>query len=183
MTLEREQAGAPGKIGRVGGPGVRPATAADLARINEIYNYYIERTAVTFDLAPWTMDQREAWAQQFAAGGRHRLFVAEDGGGVMGCAWSHQFRPKAAYETTVETSVYCAPEATGRGAGTALYHALFEALAGEDLQMAVAGITLPNEASAALHRRFGFVPAGLLHAVGRKFDRYWDVAWFEKPLR
>ena len=87
---------------------------------------------------------------------------------------------KKAYDTSVETTIYCAPEATGRGIGSALYTALFDALRDEDLHMAVAGITLPNAASVALHERFGFVQAGLMHAIGRKFDQYWDVGWYER---
>ena len=89
----------------------------------------------------------------------------------------------AAYDTTVEASVYCHPAAVGHGYGTALYGALFELLAGEDVKTIVAGISLPNPASISLHKRFGFQSVGVFHAVGRKFDRYWDVAWFERPLR
>ena len=87
-----------------------------------------------------------------------------------------------AYNTTVEVAIYCAGEATGRGLGTMLYKALFEALAEEDVRMAMAGITLPNPASVALHEHFGFTLVGVMHEVGRKFDRYWDVAWYEKRL-
>ena len=60
---------------------------------------------------------------------------------------------------------------------------MFEELRAEDVQVALAGITLPNEASVRLHARFGFSPVGVFHEVGRKFGRYWDVAWYEKPLR
>ncbi len=63
-----------------------------------------------------------------------------------------------------------------------LYARLFEALAGQDLKIAIAGITLPNDASVKLHASFGFEPAGIMHDVGRKFDRFWDVGWFEKRL-
>jgi phosphinothricin acetyltransferase len=84
--------------------------------------------------------------------------------------------------TSVETSIYLAPEATGRGMGTDLYAALFAALAEEDLHRAYAGVTLPNTASVALHRKFGFRSIGVYREVGRKFGKYWDVEWFEKPL-
>ena len=63
-----------------------------------------------------------------------------------------------------------------------LYTALFDALAGEDIRKIVAGYTLPNPASAALHARFGFKPVGVFHENGRKFERYWDVAWLERTL-
>ena len=101
---------------------------------------------------------------------------------MIGYADSHQYRAKRAYDTTVEVTVYCAPDATGRGLGTRLYTALFEAIQGEGVRMALAAITLPNEASIALHERFGFSLSGVQHDVGRKLGRYWDVAWYEKRL-
>ncbi len=161
---------------------VRRGREDDLPRLNEIYNHYVINTPVTFDFEPSSLEERRAWFARFASTGTHRLFVAEERGAVLGYADSHQFRAKKAYDTTVETTVYCAPEATGRGIGGALYKALFDALRGEDLRLAVAGITLPNDASVALHERFGFTRTGVFHEVGRKFDRYWDVAWFEKRL-
>src|SRR5262249_40460404 len=106
----------------------------------------------------------------------------DDSGARLGYASTSRWRPKAAYETTVESSVYCQPEAVGRGCGTALYTALFEALREEDVQTIVAGVSLPNPASVTLHERFGFRSVGVFHRVGRKFDRYWDVQWFERPL-
>ena len=161
---------------------VRPASEVDLQRINEIYNYYVLASPATFDIEPITDQQRLAWFARFETGGRHLLFVAEEGGTVLGYADSHEFRDRRAYDTTVETTVYCAPEATGRGVGRLLYGALFDALRGEDLRVAIAGMTLPNAASGALHERFGFTLVGVMHDVGRKFDRYWDVAWYEKRL-
>ncbi|MGW1978709.1 N-acetyltransferase family protein [Streptomyces sp. NPDC001889] len=103
-------------------------------------------------------------------------------GGLLGYATSSPLRPKAAYDTSVEVSVYCAPEAAGLGVGTLLYKSLFEALEGEDLHRAYAGITQPNEASTRLHTRFGFRPVGTYREVGRKFGRYWDITWYEKEL-
>ena len=82
----------------------------------------------------------------------------------------------------METSIYLVPAATGKGVGRALYAALFDSLAGEDLHRAYALISLPNEASVALHERFGFSLAGTMREIGRKFDRFWDVAFYEKAL-
>ena len=79
--------------------------------------------------------------------------------------------------------MYCRPDAVGRGIGTRLYTALFDALSAEDVHRIVAGIGQPNPASVALHERFGFRRVGLFSQVGRKFGQYWDVAWFERPLR
>ena len=161
---------------------IRPAGPADLEQLNAIYNHYVETSPATFDVEPITMEQRREWFTHYATSGRHRLFVAVEDSTVLGYASSSPHRPRRAYETSIETTAYVAHDATGRGIGTALYGALFEALADEDIHRAYAGITLPNPASVALHERFGFTRAGTFTEQGRKFDRYWDVAWFEKPL-
>lgn len=175
---EESKTQAPATVGLA----VRPGSEADLTRINEIYNHYVVNTPITFDIEPISMPQRREWLNRYAAAGRHRLLVAEAGGTVIGYADSHQYRVKRAYDTTVEVTVYCAPDATGRGIGTRLYTALFEAIQGEGVRTALAAITLPNEASIAFHERFGFSLSGIQHDVGRKFGRYWDVAWYEKRL-
>ncbi|HKV56044.1 MAG TPA: GNAT family N-acetyltransferase [Candidatus Binataceae bacterium] len=161
---------------------IRGAVRADLARLTEIYNHYVRTTAITFDLEPLTVERRAHWFDGHAETGRHRLLVALESDQPVGYATTSKFRDRAAYDTTVESSIYCAPEATGRGIGTALYEELFSVIAGEDINRIVAGITLPNEASVALHRHFGFTRVALFTENGRKFGRYWDVAWFERPL-
>ncbi|HEY5477495.1 MAG TPA: GNAT family N-acetyltransferase [Tepidiformaceae bacterium] len=161
---------------------VRAAVIEDVPRLTEIYNHYIVNTPATFDIEPFTVEQRMEWFSHYASTGSHRVLVAEADGVVLGATWSSQFRVKRAYDTTVETSVYCAPEATGQGIGTLLYQALFKALDGQPLRRAVAGITMPNEVSVRLHERFGFRKVGTFSEVGKKFGRYWDVAWFEREL-
>ena len=161
---------------------IRAATRLDLPRLTEIYNHYVVRTPVTFDIEAYTPERRTVWFEQFSPDGRYRLMVAEKNNEVMGYAGTTRFRPKAAYDTTVETTIYCAVGGIGKGIGGALYSALFEAIASEDIRTIVAGYTLPNPASAALHARFGFKTVGIFHENGRKFGRYWDVAWVERPL-
>ena len=161
---------------------VRRAEHRDLARITEIYNHYIETTAITFDLKPYALEEREPWFAQFAASGRHQLFVSERAGQVVGYAGSMQYRPKAAYETSVELTIYVAPDERAHGIGPRMYQALFAALRGEDVHRALAGITLPNDASLRMHERFDFTRVGICNEVGRKFGRYWDVGWYEKRL-
>jgi phosphinothricin acetyltransferase len=161
---------------------VRAAVEEDLEALNEIYNQYIAETHYTFDLEPYTMDARREWFSHHAGTGRYRLLVALHDDQVIGYASSSRFRLKAAYEPSIETSVYLAPQAVGRGAGKRLYAELFKALEGEDVHRAFAGVALPNPASIALHERFGFKRVGVFTEQGRKFDRYWDVAWYEKPL-
>jgi phosphinothricin acetyltransferase len=161
---------------------IRAAERNDLPRLTEIYNHYVIHTPVTFDIEPWSVERRIAWFEQFASTGRYRLLVAEQAGRVMGYAGTTRFRVKAAYDTTVETTIYCAPDAAGRGIGTELYAALFLSLAGEDVHRIVAGYARPNPASERLHERFGFVPVGTFSENGYKFGRYWDVCWMERPL-
>ncbi|MDQ1010204.1 phosphinothricin acetyltransferase [Streptomyces sp. V4I23] len=170
---------------------VRAGTEADLVALTDIYNHYVRETAITFDTTEFTPGQRRPWLHSHPEDGPHRLLVAQDAArGVLGYATSSPFRPKPAYSTSVEVSVYLAPEAAGRGIGTLLYKELFAALEGEDVHRAYAGIAGgtsaggrgTNEPSIRLHARFGFRHVGTYEQVGRKFGRYWDVAWFEKPL-
>jgi phosphinothricin acetyltransferase len=160
---------------------VRPAVDPDLPALTGIYNHYVVHTPVTFDVRPFQPEERRQWFADHT-GGRHRLLVAEEDGHVVGYASTSRFRPKPGYDTTVESSVYCRADTLGRGVGTLLYRSLFEAISGEDIRRIVAGVALPNPASIALHERVGFRSVGVFSSVGRKFDRYWDVAWFERPL-
>jgi phosphinothricin acetyltransferase len=162
---------------------VRPASAADLDALTAIYNHYVIHTPITFDVAPFAPEQRRGWLDEHGDAGRHRLLVAEDHGAIVGYATSSRWRPKPAYDTTVESSVYVRHDAHRRGIGRRLYAALFETLAKEDVQTIVAGVALPNDASVALHLGMGFTQVGVFLAVGRKFDRLWDVAWFQRPAR
>ena len=161
---------------------IRPASRTDIPRLTEIYNHYVVHTPVTFDLEPYPVGRRLEWFAQFAETGRHRLLVAEENGIVTGYAGSMRWRPKAAYDTTVETTIYAAPEAVGKGLGRKLYAALFETLAGENVHRLVGGFTLPNAGSQKLHEYFGFRTVGVFSEVGYKFGKYWDVQWTERPL-
>ena len=163
-------------------PAVRPAAEEDLKKLNDIYNHYVLETHFTFDIEPMTMEWRREWFSHYAPTGRYRLMVAVAGTSVVGFACSSRLRTKPAYETSVETTIYLAPEAVGHGVGSQLYDELFKSLRGEDVHRAYAGIALPNQASIALHERFGFKRVAHFTEQGRKFDRYWDVGWYEKQL-
>jgi len=161
---------------------VRAGRVEDLVAINDIYNHYILETAITFEIDPATMDARREWFGHYAPTGRHRLFVAAAGDDVLGYATSSEYKDRAAYETSVEVSVYLDPGSVGRGLGSRLYATLLTALEPEDVHRAYGGVAMPNPASVALHERFGFRLVAYFTEQGRKFGRYWDVAHYEKAL-
>ncbi len=141
---------------------VRPAVPADAAAIAAVYAHHVlHSTATSTSSRRRSRTGWPGWAEH--DGGRYRALVAEDGGEVVGFAASSRFRARAAYDTTVETSVYLAPEVVGRGLGRALYAVLLEALAGEDVHRALAAVALPNPASEALHRSLGHTQVGHVH--------------------
>jgi phosphinothricin acetyltransferase len=162
---------------------VREALPEDLPQLTDLYNYYVIHTPITFDLEPFTPEQRIPWFEEHRDGRRYRMLVAQESGQIVGYAGTGRFRDRRAYDTSVEATIYCAPGVTGRGIGSLLYGRLFEAIKNEDINRILGGITLPNDASVALHHRFGFRQVGVFTRNGRKFGQYWDVAWFERPLR
>jgi phosphinothricin acetyltransferase len=162
---------------------VRHARDADLAALTDIYNHYVLHSPATFDLEPFTVDERREWFDHYREPGPHQLVVVEEAANVLGYATSSRFRPKPGYGATVETTVYLHPDATGRGLGAMLYSELFRRLESEDVRRAVAGIVPPNEPSVRLHLKSGFREVGRFTELGLKFDRYWDVVFYEKALR
>ena len=161
---------------------IRRVEARDLAALLNIYNHYVTTTHISFDVEPRTLEQRRAWFDSFAEAGRHQCFVADRDGVAIGWASSGKFKDRAAYDTSVETSVYLAPGEGGKGLGRLLYGTLFDALAKEDVHRCFGGIALPNEASIGIHLAMGFRHVGTYTEVGRKFSRFWDVAWYEKAM-
>ena len=161
---------------------VRQAGEQDAASIVRLYNHYIVHTAITFDVEPHSLEARRPWFRVYREQGPHQLWVAVQGSAVLGYACSQPFRSKAAYDPTVETSIYVDHEHLRQGIGTLLYNVLFKALEGQGVHRAIAGVTLPNAGSVALHQRHGFRHVGTLSEVGFKFNRYWDVGWFERDV-
>ena len=161
---------------------IRRAEQGDLPELLAIYNHYVVHTPVTFDLEPRTLAERQLWFDDFDKTGKYQCFVAVDQGRPIGWVCSARFKEKAAYGSTVETSVYLNPAETGKGIGRQLYRTLFEALSGEDIHRAFGGVTLPNDASVALHRSVGFALVGTYPEIGRKFGKYWDVALYLKTM-
>lgn len=161
---------------------IRHAVPEDAAALRDIYNHYVLNTPITFDVEPKTLEQRQEWLSHYAPTGKYRCYVAQKDGVAIGWASSSKFKDRAAYDTSIETSIYLKPGEAGQGLGRTLYTALFDSLKGEDIHRAYGGVTLPNDASVGLHQAMGFKRTGIYHEVGRKFGQYWDVVWFEKVL-
>jgi phosphinothricin acetyltransferase len=162
---------------------IRAAAESDLERVTAIYNHYVTETHITFDTEPFTPEQRRPWFAKYKPSGRHRLFVAEGDGCVLGYTCSSPFSDRHAYDTTVEATIICAPESVGQRIGRLLYGALFDALAAEDVHTAIARVSLPNRGSAAIHEHFGFRDIGVIRQAGFKFGQYWDVGMYQKMMR
>ena len=161
---------------------LRPACQSDVPALLAIYNHYVTETHVTFDLEARTLADRMQWFSQFAQTGRYQCLVAEECGKVIGWTCSSRFRERAAYETSVETTVYLALGQSGRGVGSELYQTLFAALAREDVHRAYGAIAAPNPGSVRLHEKLGFEKVGSYREVGRKFGRFWDVDVYERAF-
>jgi phosphinothricin acetyltransferase len=161
---------------------IRRTEEVDLQVLLDIYNYYVLNTHITFDVEPRTFEQRREWFRRFKTSGRLQCFVAVRDGQAIGWASSHPFKDRAAYDTSVETSIYLAADEAGKGVGRALYGALLDALASEDVHRAFGGIAQPNEASVRLHLSLGFSHVGTYQEVGRKFGKFWDVAWYQRAM-
>ena len=162
---------------------IRNGDTSDLARLVEIYNHYITKTHITFHTEPFVIGARTQWFTQFSDTGPHRLLVADRSGAVIGYASSTQFKPRPAYDRSVETTIYLDPGHTGKGLGVKLYGALLNELIDEpSAHRAYAGTALPNPKSLTLHDRLGFEHVGTYREAGFKFDKYWDVSWYEKDV-
>lgn len=161
---------------------IRHCQPGDYDAVVQIYNHYVVHSHATFDVSTYTVGARAAWFAQFSETGPHQLLVARDGSAVLGYCCSTMFKRRAAYDVSVETSAYLAPDCLGRGIGRKLYANLLARLEVTDLHGAFAGVALPNEASLKMHKRLGFEQIGVFTEVGRKFDKYWDVAWLQKRI-
>jgi phosphinothricin acetyltransferase len=161
---------------------IRAARDDDFPAIAAITSYYIETSTIHFAYEPITSAElHEIWL-------RHRerfpwLVTDDDAGRVLGYAKAGVWRDRAAYQWTTEVGLYVAHDARGRGLGRALYAALLDEVTARGFRSAIAGITLPNDPSIALHRAFGFESVGTVRDAGWKHDRWCDVEFWQKRLR
>lgn len=160
---------------------IRDATDADLARILDITNQAILKTTALWTIAPATVQTRGAWMSERLAGG-FPVLVAEEDGVVSGFGSFGSFRPHDGYLHTVEHSLYVDPGWQRRGHGRALLDALVDRGKAMGKHAMVGGIEAANTASIRLHERAGFLHAGVLPEVGRKFERWLDLLFMVKLL-
>jgi L-amino acid N-acyltransferase YncA len=163
------------------GPLIRLATAADAAAIAGIYAPYVTDTFVSFEESAPSAEEM-ALRMAGDGSGLHPWLAAEDGGAVIGFASSSTFRSRRAYRWTVETGVYLAPEAQGRGLGRTLMERMLDLLTRQNFTAAVAGITLPNPASVALHEKLGFTPCATYRETGFKLGEWRTVQVLARDL-
>jgi L-amino acid N-acyltransferase YncA len=159
---------------------VRDATTADAAACAAVYAPYVRETTVSFELEPPTaaeMAERIATAQA-----RHAWLVLEQDGQVIGYAYANRFSARAAYRWSVEVSIYLDRERRRAGGGRQLYQALLDRLTERGFRRALAGMSLPNEASVAFHRALGFTSVGVYERVGWKHGAWRDVAWMQRTI-
>ncbi|MBY8887888.1 GNAT family N-acetyltransferase [Streptomyces sp. PTM05] len=156
------------------------AAAGDLAGVVEIQNFTAATSHARFATQPSSVEQQRDWFAQFAKTGPYRMLVARRGDQVLGYACSQRYRDQEAFRETVEVSIGLREGSRGQGIGTALYRALFGLLADEPVHVALAGIALPNDASVALHRKFGFAGIGTFHEYAVKNGRYVSSLWMER---
>jgi phosphinothricin acetyltransferase len=158
---------------------VRDATADDAAACAAIYAPYVRDTAISFETDPPTPDQM---AERIAAAQRTHAWLVLDDAGVRGYAYGGLFKARAAYRFSCEVSVYLELGRRRTGGGRMLYEALFARLVERGYRMAVAGMTLPNDASVGLHRALGFELVGTYRRIGWKHGAWHDVMWMQRTL-
>ena len=154
---------------------IRPPRDDDFAAIAAITNHYVATTAIHFGYAPVTAEELRTHRDE-----RFPWFVAERDGAIAGYAKAASWRDRAAYQWTCEVAVYVADGIRAQGIGTRLYETLLDELARRGFRSAVAGITLPNDASVALHRKLGFAHVGTFADAGYKHGAWHPVDWWQK---
>ena len=153
---------------------LRAAREVDAEAMRAIYNVEVLHSTVTFDLVPRTLEEQRAWLA--AHDGVYPAIVAVEGDTVVGFASLSSYRPRPAYSTTAEDSVYVAGDQRGRGIGKALLVEVVRLAAAHGFHAVVGRIVGDHDASIALHRACGFELVGVEREIGRKFGRWLDVA-------
>jgi L-amino acid N-acyltransferase YncA len=159
---------------------LRPASADDLAAINEIYNHYVLTSTCTMQLEPSTPEERAAW---FAAHGPgYPVLVAELDGQIAAWGSLSPYHARPGYRHTSEDSIYVRAGLHGRGLGRALLTALIDAARAANHHVVLAKVSAEQASSIQLHKSAGFIEVGRLREVGRMFERWSDVLFRDTLL-
>jgi L-amino acid N-acyltransferase len=159
---------------------IRTACEADLSTINDIYNYYVLNSTCTFQIEPETIEARRQWFASHSE--RHPVIVAERNGRVIGWGSLSKFRERAAYDYSVETSVYVHHEQLGRGVGRVLLVDLIERAKKLGYRTILGGACSEQAASMKLQAALRFQPVAHFREVGFKFGRWLDVEYMQLML-
>ena len=158
---------------------IRNAKLEDAKSISEIYNHYIRESVATFEEVP--IEESEMKERLEKVFGYELPWIVDEESGVLaGYAYATKWNLRSAYKYSVEVSVYLNPEYVGSGRGTKLYTELFEILESKGFHVIIAGITLPNPASQALHEKFGLRKIAHFEEVGFKFGKWLDVGYWQR---
>jgi phosphinothricin acetyltransferase len=160
---------------------LRPAEISDAEAIRTIYNHEVVHTAATFDLVPRSLDDQVEWLQA-RSGAFSAIVAVDEAGDVVGFGALSPYKERAAYRTSVEDSVYVHRDLAGRGVGSLILGRLVEVAGDSGFHAIFARINASGEASIALHRKWGFELVGIEREVGRKFNRWHDVALMQRLL-
>jgi L-amino acid N-acyltransferase YncA len=160
---------------------IRDARESDLPAVLAIHNHVIATSTANFSYHAVDLDDRRAFLRARQASG-FPFLAAVEGNDLLGYASFGPFRPHDGYVRTVEHSIYVAPSHYRKGVATLLLPELIERGRAMGKHVMVGGLDAANEASIALHERFGFERVGLMPQVGFKFDRYLDLLWMQKRL-
>lgn len=156
---------------------IRQIKLSDVEKILPIYNFHVENTIVTFDIIPLTFEQYYDKVKRISD--EFPFLVFEEDDIILGFAYASKWRPKPAYNQTVETTIYTHHDAQGKQIGTKLYTELLKQLKGKNYRVAIGGISLPNDQSVKFHEKFGFEKVAHFSKVGQKFDQWIDVAFWQ----
>ena len=159
---------------------IRDYEPGDLKRVLEIHNWHVVNGAANFEYDP--IDAKEMKRRIEAIIGKYPYFVWEEDGEVVGYCYVHEWKQRAAYSRTVESTIYLHPDACGRGVGKIMMKKLIEATREKGYEAIIADITVGNEASERLHEKLGFKKVSHFVGVGYKFGRHYDVADYELIL-
>lgn len=157
---------------------IRACKPEDIKSICEIYNYYVKNTTITFEENP--VDHKEMLRRLESYTQSYPWFVCEADGAVVGYAYATKWKDRSAYKHSAEMTVYVSNTSVGKGFGKVLYAALLESLYSMNCHLILAGIALPNASSIKLHESYGFKKVAHFSEVGRKFDNWIDVGYWEK---